>query len=338
MSGTLSTAAMKESMKKDPLPWWLFGCAGMVATTLTAGAAASLTRSGASMLYWKPCGFFPPSDEIEWRNEFETYKEFCQHHQRKPMTLDDFKRNFKWEYAHRLLGQGTALAFVGPLAYFFVKDKLPVSIQAQLAGVLALGAAQMCVGRKMVRNNLEEHHRRETTGDIATFGLPAHAAFSLANMSLLLWTGFHLVSPLSRAVKLREITSSTALKDIGEVRKYFQAVTALLVGTIIAGTEVAEIDAGKEYNTFPKMGKHWVPDGLFDQRPWLRNFYDNVALVQLDHRLLAVGSLAAYTAVYLKARKPNVWQVLPEESKTAINVTMAAVGGQVRPCVHVHRL
>lgn len=85
-------------------------------------------------------------------------------------------------------------------------------------------------------------------------------------MSLLLWTGFHLVSPTSKAVKLRELTTTSALKDIGEVRKYLQMVTGLFLGTAVAGTAVAEIDAGRVYNTFPKMGKHWVPDGMFEQK------------------------------------------------------------------------
>lgn len=64
-------------------------------------------------------------------------------------------------------------------------------------------------------------------------------------------------------------------------------------------------------------------------QPWYRNFYDNMATVQFDHRVLAVCTLAAYTAVYMKARKPNVWSNLPEEAKTALNLTIAAVGGQV---------
>lgn len=85
-TGNLSMATMKESMKTDPVAWWLFGCAGMIATTLTVGAAASLTRSGASMLYWKPHGLLPPKSESEWHKEFETYREFCHFHQHKEMV------------------------------------------------------------------------------------------------------------------------------------------------------------------------------------------------------------------------------------------------------------
>lgn len=72
------------------------------------------------------------------------------------------------------------------------------------------------------------------------------------------------MSPTSRAIKLRELTMSNALRDIGEVRKYMQWAAGVLAGTIVAGTLVAEIDAGKEFNTFPKMGDRWIPGGLFE--------------------------------------------------------------------------
>jgi hypothetical protein len=39
---------------------------------------------------------------------------------------------------------------------------------------------------------------------------------SLVNFSLLVWTGLGLLSPTSRAIKLRELTMSNALRDIGE--------------------------------------------------------------------------------------------------------------------------
>ncbi|GLD96143.1 hypothetical protein PINS_up004821 [Pythium insidiosum] len=88
----------------------------------------------------------------------------------------------------------------------------------------------------------------------------------MANMALLLWAGLHLAYPAARAVKVRELTMSHTLREIGNVRRYFQYVTALFLGTAGAGTLVASIDAGKEFNTFPKMGDKWIPDGLFDRK------------------------------------------------------------------------
>jgi len=331
MGGDMA-AKMTESMRANPVAWWLFGCAGLIATTMTVGAAGPLTRTGASMLYWVPKEHFPPRSEEDWRHEFSLYRDFAQRHQRIPMTYEDFKRRFKYEYTHRLIGEGTTFAFLGPLAYFYVKERLPTSIHSYLAGVLALGATQMYIGRRMVQNLVAERHGRDPNKDpnfVAPHGLTYDNAFSMANLALLVWAGLHVVSPSGRAVKLREMTMVHSLKDIGELRRYFQYATALFLGTAGAGTLVAGIDAGKEYNTFPKMGKKWIPDGLFERSPWLHNFYENVALVQLDHRLLAVGTLSAYSFIYMKARKPHLWDALPPETKQALNWTMLAVGGQV---------
>uniref|UniRef100_A0AAV1TF21 Cytochrome oxidase assembly protein n=1 Tax=Peronospora matthiolae TaxID=2874970 RepID=A0AAV1TF21_9STRA len=321
----------KSSLIESPLPWWLFGTAGLVATTLTVGAAARLTRTGASTLYWKPHFLHLPQSEDDWHKEFNVYRDFCSRSQRTPMTLEDFKRNYKWEAAHRKLGQVTALSFLGPLAYFAMKKKLPVPAQAPLALIAGLGAVQLYVGRAMVEHNVRGsgQHDQDATFDGATFFLPIHSALSLANFSLLVWTGLGIVSPISRAISVRGLMTPGVLQELGQVRKHFVALTGLAAATIFAGSLVAEIDGGREFQTFPKMGDRWIPHGLFDQKPWLRNFHDNVALVQLDHRLLALGTLAAYTTVFVKARKARIWSNLPEDAKRAIMVTMAAVGGQV---------
>ncbi|KAL3660953.1 hypothetical protein V7S43_013968 [Phytophthora oleae] len=324
----------KSSMTESPLPWWLFGTAGLVGITLTVGAAARLTRTGASTLYWKPRFMHSPKTESEWHDEFDVYRDFCARSQRTPMTLEDFKRNYKWELAHRKLGQLTALSFVVPLTYFAVKNKIPIPAQAPLALTAALGATQLYVGRDMVEKNVKparksKNRDEEPMFEGANFFLPVHSALSLANFSLLLWTGLGIVSPVSRAITVRGLMTPGVLKEMGEVRKHFLALTGLAAGTAFAGSLVAEIDGGREFQTFPKMGDHWIPHGLFEQKPWLRNFHDNVALVQFDHRLLALTTLAAYTAVFMKAGKPRIWSNLPEDAKRAIMLAFAAVSGQV---------
>ncbi|KAG7396721.1 Cytochrome c oxidase assembly protein cox15 [Phytophthora boehmeriae] len=286
------------------------------------------------MLYWKQRMWRSPETETEWHNEFDIYRDFCSRSQRTPMTLEDFKRSYKWETTHRMLGQLTAITFLGPLAYFVAKNKIPTPVQAPLALVAALGATQLFVGRKMVEENItpgsqKREHDESPTFEGANFFLPVHSAFSLANFSLLIWTGLGMISPVSRAITVRGLMSPGVLKEMGEVRKHVVAMTGLAATTIFAGSLVAEIDGGREFQTFPKMGKRYIPRGLFEQTPWTRNFHDNVALVQLDHRLLALGTLVFYATVFRKARKTSVWSNLPEDAKKALNLAMVAVGGQV---------
>jgi cytochrome c oxidase assembly protein subunit 15 len=64
-------------------------------------------------------------------------------------------------------------------------------------------------------------------------------------------------------------------------------VTALIFVMILTGGLVAGTRAGFSYNTFPLMGEGFFPVGVFAQEPWWINFFENVATVQLGHRLLA---------------------------------------------------
>jgi cytochrome c oxidase assembly protein subunit 15 len=54
---------------------------------------------------------------------------------------------------------------------------------------------------------------------------------------------------------------------------------------VATGGFVAGIRAGKAYNTFPLMNGHVLPPESFIIDPWYLNFFNNMALVQFDHRL-----------------------------------------------------
>ena len=56
-------------------------------------------------------------------------------------------------------------------------------------------------------------------------------------------------------------------------------LTGLVSVTVLSGAFVAGLRAGKIYNTFPMMGDHWLPPGLFALEPFWRNFFDNTTTV-----------------------------------------------------------
>ena len=127
----------------------------------------------------------------------------------------------------------------------------------------------------------------------------------------------------------REIISPDVLKQVTRIRKNLGRVSTVLGYTIISGAFVAGIDAGMAYNTFPKMDGQWIPDDVFVMEPKYRNFFENVPLVQLDHRILALSTLAGFTGVYAMARRQHIWNQLPPQSRHALNMALAAVSGQV---------
>jgi len=76
--------------------------------------------------------------------------------------------------------------------------------------------------------------------------------------------------------------------------------------TIISGGFVAGLKAGKIYNTFPKMGEHWIPPDFLALEPGWRNFFDNMAAVQFDHRVLAITTFVLIVTYWAKLRNTDL--------------------------------
>ena len=87
-------------------------------------------------------------------------------------------------------------------------------------------------------------------------------------------------SPMHCAVVLQSIR-------LQGLRRFSIAITTLIFVMILSGGFVAGIRAGLAYNTFPLMNGHFVPPDIFMLDPWYRNFFDNMATVQFDHRMIA---------------------------------------------------
>jgi len=58
---------------------WLFGCSAVVFGMVVLGGLTRLTKSGLSMVEWRPASFLPPLNEAEWAKEFDKYKQFPEY-------------------------------------------------------------------------------------------------------------------------------------------------------------------------------------------------------------------------------------------------------------------
>lgn len=69
---------------------------------------------------------------------------------------------------------------------------------------------------------------------------------------------------------VRDMIDPTVLKKCMSIRQLVHRTAALMGITIVSGAFVAGNDAGRAYNTFPKMGDRWIPEEIFalQVRPW----------------------------------------------------------------------
>jgi heme a synthase len=108
-------------------------------------------------------------------------------------------------------------------------------------------------------------------------------------------------------------------------RRAAEALLALLTLTILAGGFVAGTHAGLTYNTFPLMDGRLVPAGYDRLHPFYANWFENIAAVQFDHRVLAVTTTTAVLLVWTAGLRSR----LPKPARIALHTLLAAAVLQV---------
>jgi cytochrome c oxidase assembly protein subunit 15 len=227
------------------------------------------------------------------------------------MSLEAFKSIFWWEYAHRLLGRAIGAAFALPLAWFVLRRKLPPGLAPLLIAIFALGGLQGALGWYMVQSGLVDDPR------VSQLRLAAHLGLALLIFAAMFWLALSLLRPVSEAPPAASATSRRA----DALRRFALLIVALVFVQALSGSLVAGIRAGLAYNTFPMMNGRLVPAEILSLVPWYRNFVDNMATVQFDHRaiawLLALLTPAFWLFVRSQTAAPRVTQ--------AANLLLAAL-------------
>ncbi|CAM6032001.1 unnamed protein product, partial [Sphagnum compactum] len=286
--------------KRDrPLAGWLFFSAGLVFGVVIIGGVTRLTESGLSMVDWSLLHYKPPRSEDEWTEYFDKYKTSPEYQlSNVGMSVDDFKKIYYMEYGHRMLGRVVGACYIFPMIYFMWTRRSTMSIQHRvlLFSVGGLLLFQGFLGWYMVKSGLDpEIIERGDVPRVSPYRLAAHLTTAFAIYLLMLRGGMIALNPTSY---FGECMLTMGEKD--KLRKLRSTVTgsAHLIGiTAISGAFVAGLDAGLVYNTFPKMGNHWVPDDFMALRPKWRNFVENPSAVQFVHRALATLSFLSILRV-----------------------------------------
>ena len=272
--------------------WWLIACAALVYAMVVVGGVTRLTGSGLSMVRWHPVsGVLPPSGEEAWQREFDAYRASPEYRLvNRGMSLAQFKRIFRMEYAHRMLGRGVGIAFLVPFLVFLAMRAIPRAMIPRLAGVFVLGGVQGVLGWYMVRSGLIDEPR------VSPYRLAAHLSLAVLIYIYLFALGLRM---LDAGGPQRPDTARLA-------RRATLAAGVAVFLALVMGAFVAGLKAGHVYPTFPKMGGFWVPPGMFETSPWWRNFFENPVTAQFTHRLLALASCLVVVAAWGASLRPGI--------------------------------
>ncbi|KAI8892979.1 COX15/CtaA family [Globomyces pollinis-pini] len=313
--------------------WYLF-CAALVFGIVILGGVTRLTESGLSIVEWNVIkGMKPPLNEHEWELEFEKYKLFPEYQLlNHNITIDEFKRIFYFEWAHRMLGRFIGLSFVLPGLYLAKKGYLTKSIKSRSLVVATMIGIQGLFGWYMVKSGLSDDIvKNKDVPRVNHFWLSLHLGSAFVIYSTMLFTGLQIL----KENRLRLNPPKNAFISNPRFKIAAHIIATLIFVTAISGAWVAGLDAGLIYNEFPYMGTGLVPSDMWaystesKQNPEpmsaFQNLIRNPSAVQFSHRLLAMTTFTAITGLWIFSRKTR----LSRTSKLVTNLMMGVALCQV---------
>jgi len=298
-----------QSQTDRQIAYWLLFVCGSIFIMLVIGGATRLTHSGLSMMTWDPLmGWIPPLTDAQWLESFTHYKKIPEFYELNPdMDIAGYKGIFLLEYLHRVWGRLIGLFFLLPFLYFLFAGKIHKSLRPQLIVMFALGALQGLLGWYMVSSGFDSQH-------VSQYRLTAHLMAAFTIFAYMFWVAIGLLYPRSEA----------SLYDVKPLRRMLGGLTLLIAVTVAAGGFVAGLKAGFAYNTFPLMDGHFIPEGYGMISPFYLNFFENIAAVQFDHRVLAELVLLSVVGLWFYAKKYE----LADQARLGFNLMLIMAGVQ----------
>ena len=260
---------------------WLVSLMSIILLMIIVGGLTRLTESGLSMVDWRLfMGTIPPLSHGDWLKVFEDYKQYPEYQIKNiNMTLSEFKYIFWWEYGHRVLGRLIGIIFIIPFIYFAFKKYFSNEELYSYSFLLFLGGAQGIIGWWMVKSGLDVNPY------VSHLRLAVHLIIAQIILSLIAY------------LFLKRLDIGIYKNNFSSHKTFFIFFNIIIFFTVIYGAFMAGLDAGKSFNTWPKMGDNYIPENLIFIEDRLFGFFDNSVFIHFFHRALAY--LSFLTILYM---------------------------------------
>ena len=260
---------------------WLVSLMSIILLMIIVGGLTRLTESGLSMVDWRLfMGTIPPLSHGDWLKVFEDYKQYPEYQIKNiNMTLSEFKYIFWWEYGHRVLGRLIGIIFIIPFIYFALKKYFSNEELYSYSFLLFLGGAQGIIGWWMVKSGLDVNPY------VSHLRLAVHLIIAQIILSLITY------------LFLKRLDIGIYKNNFSSHKIFFIFFNIIIFFTVIYGAFMAGLDAGKSFNTWPKMGDNYIPENLIFIEDRLFGFFDNSVFIHFFHRALAY--LSFLTILYM---------------------------------------
>lgn len=230
-----------------------------------------------------------------------------------------------------MLGRFVGVAFAAPWIYFSARGMIPAGYQKRMVGLLTMGGTQGLVGWWMVKSGLGSDRRDEKQQiRVRPIRLAAHLSMALATYGALVWTGLDILGLPHQSSMKEKIAnlSKESLKHVSRLRTGSIGLVGLTFCTVASGALVAGNDAGRAFNTWPKMNDEWIPSEIAELMPWQRNLTENTATVQFNHRLLGTATATLALGLAASGLSPRRSSALTPQVRNGLYAVGLAATGQ----------
>lgn len=149
---------------KKIVGYWFLGSSALIFGIVILGGLTRLTESGLSMVDWNLIHFSPPQTDAAWAAYFDQYKmypEFLANHDGQ-MTIEEFKRIYYMEHAHRVYGRLLGLFIIVPSIFFAVYKRADF-INSKTIRKMTLGCSALVIFQVSLLHILQKLSLLNTT-------------------------------------------------------------------------------------------------------------------------------------------------------------------------------
>tara|TARA_B100000965_G_C19518808_1_gene725482 strand:- start:165 stop:1187 length:1023 start_codon:yes stop_codon:yes gene_type:complete len=269
------------SNKINSFSVWLMMLGFSVVCIILIGGYTRISDSGLSITEWLPVsGILYPFSEAAWEIEFDKYKKIDEFMLiNSSMTLNEFKYIYFWEWFHRAFARFIGFAYLLPVFYLFILNKIPKGFYINILLIGALIGIQAVVGWYMVKSGLSGRV------DVSQYRLFLHLSIAFIILGLIFYS------------LLRFLYENEVSKNLVKFNRSLSLLFVLIFSQIVYGAFVSGTDSGLLYNTWPYYNGNLVPNELITKDSYLLNFFENGEFILFNHRTFALVILI--TIIYI---------------------------------------
>ncbi|MDX2177378.1 MAG: COX15/CtaA family protein [Candidatus Sumerlaeia bacterium] len=263
----------------------LFVLGALVFFIVGLGGYVRLSGSGLSIPHWPLINgsLLWPQDEPGWELLMEQY-----HEDVAGLTIpkvpgrtemEQFRVMFWIEYSHRAVASVIGLVWLVLLAQVLMYREAGRPFRSWTVGIGIMIFLQALLGGLVVLKQLPAEK------------VALHLTTAFVILAAILWTMLKIMRP------------AQAGAGPNPLRWWARLAAGATLAQIFIGGLVAGSGAGYMINTWPKMGDHWVPPGMWSEtfQPIVLNLLENQITVQFIHRWFAVTVVAVIVAMVFRS-------------------------------------